>query len=77
MLIFLDTEFTDFIDCELISIGMVSEDGQHAFYAEVLDLDRAKSGHRGPFDTSQAVLKLAKLVRRFSRVDRRPYVDKG
>lgn len=42
MLIFLDTEFTDFIDCELISIGMVSEDGQHAFYAEVQDFDRAK-----------------------------------
>jgi hypothetical protein len=34
MLIFLDTEFTDFIDCDLISIGMVSEDGQHEFYAE-------------------------------------------
>ena len=42
MLIFLDTEFTDFIDCELISIGMVSEDGQHAFYAEVQDFDRTK-----------------------------------
>ena len=42
MLIFLDTEFTDFIDCELISIGLVSEDGQHAFYAEVEDFDRAK-----------------------------------
>jgi hypothetical protein len=34
VLIFLDTEFTDFIDCDLISIGMVSEDGQHVFYAE-------------------------------------------
>lgn len=34
MLIFLDTEFTDFIDCDLISIGMVSEDGQQVFYAE-------------------------------------------
>jgi len=37
MLIFLDTEFTDFIDCELISIGMVSEDGTHEFYAERTD----------------------------------------
>jgi hypothetical protein len=37
MLIFLDTEFTDFIDCELVSIGMVSEDGQHEFYAERTD----------------------------------------
>ncbi|WP_374605577.1 hypothetical protein [Niveibacterium sp.] len=34
MLIFLDTEFTDFIDCDLISIGMASEDGAHVFYAE-------------------------------------------
>lgn len=37
MLLFLDTEFTDFIDCDLISIGMVSEDGQHVFYAERSD----------------------------------------
>ena len=28
MLVFLDCEFTDFIDCELISLAMVSEDGQ-------------------------------------------------
>ncbi|WP_341677251.1 hypothetical protein [Niveibacterium sp. SC-1] len=34
MLIFLDTEFTDFIDCDLISIGMVSEDSKYEFYAE-------------------------------------------
>ena len=40
MLLFLDTEFTDFIDCELISIGMVSEDGQHVFYAERNDYRR-------------------------------------
>lgn len=37
MLIFLDTEFTNLADRELISIGMVSEDGQHAFYRESLD----------------------------------------
>ena len=42
MMLFLDTEFTDFIDIELISIGLVSEDGQHAFYAEVQDFDRTK-----------------------------------
>lgn len=41
MLVFLDTEFTDFIDCELISIGMVTETGGH-FYAEVMDFDRDK-----------------------------------
>lgn len=40
MLIFLDTEFTDFIDCELISIGMVSEDGRYEFYAERIDYDK-------------------------------------
>jgi hypothetical protein len=35
MRIFIDTEFTDFVDTELISIGLVSEDGQHEFYAEL------------------------------------------
>ena len=37
--IFLDTEFTDFIDCELISIGAVDEVG-FEFYAEVTDFRR-------------------------------------
>jgi len=37
--LFLDTEFTDFIDCDLISIGIVSDDGQE-FYAERNDFDR-------------------------------------
>lgn len=37
MLLFLDTEFTDFIDCDLISIGMISEDGQHELYLERSD----------------------------------------
>ena len=37
ILIFIDTEFTDFIDCELISIALVSEDGLHEFYAERTD----------------------------------------
>lgn len=41
MRVFLDTEFTDFEDCELISIGMVSEDGRE-FYAERTDYDRSK-----------------------------------
>lgn len=35
--VFLDTEFTDFRDCELISIGLVSEDGAYQFYAERSD----------------------------------------
>lgn len=32
MRIFIDTEFTDFIDCHLISIGMVSEFGDEFYY---------------------------------------------
>jgi hypothetical protein len=32
--IFIDTEFTDFIDCHLISLGMVAASGEE-FYAEV------------------------------------------
>lgn len=42
MLVFLDTEFTDFIDCELISIGLVGEDGRYELYLEVQDFDRSK-----------------------------------
>jgi hypothetical protein len=38
MLVFLDTEFTDFIDCELISLGLAAADGRD-FYAEVSDYD--------------------------------------
>lgn len=34
MILFLDCEFSDFLDCELISIGMVSECGQFELYAE-------------------------------------------
>lgn len=37
MNLFIDTEFTDFQNMELISIGMISEDGQHEFYREVSD----------------------------------------
>lgn len=36
MLIFIDTEFTDFVQIDLISIAMVSEDGRE-FYAERTD----------------------------------------
>lgn len=35
--LFVDTEFTDFKYQELMSIGIVSEDGQHEFYREVGD----------------------------------------
>jgi hypothetical protein len=38
MLVFFDTEFTEpGIDPRLISIGLVSEDGEHSFYAELSD----------------------------------------
>jgi hypothetical protein len=38
--IFIDTEFTDFIGSELISLGAVSDDGQHEFYVEITDYNR-------------------------------------
>ena len=39
MLVFLDTEFSDFILSDLISIALVSEDGRE-FYAERTDYNR-------------------------------------
>lgn len=36
LLLFVDTEFTDFVNMDLISIGIVSSD-QHEFYAENTD----------------------------------------
>jgi len=41
MRIFIDTEFTDFVDTELISIGLITEDGDHEFYGE-LPVNRRK-----------------------------------
>lgn len=40
MRIFLDTEFTDFLNCELLSLGLVTERGEE-FYAELVDTDRS------------------------------------
>lgn len=38
VLVFFDTEFTDLsVDAQLISIGLVSEDGERMFYAELSD----------------------------------------
>jgi hypothetical protein len=37
MYLFVDTEFTNFIHCDLISLGIVSEDGQHELYFEIID----------------------------------------
>lgn len=39
MRLFVDTEFTDFIHCELISVALVADDGRE-FYAECSDFDR-------------------------------------
>lgn len=39
-LVFLDCEYIDSINCDLISIGLVSEDGQHSFYAERSDFEQ-------------------------------------
>lgn len=36
--LFVDTEFTDLLNCELLSIGIVSDDGRE-FYAELSDVD--------------------------------------
>jgi hypothetical protein len=40
MRIFIDTEFTDFTDCDLISLALVADDGRE-FYGERSDFDRA------------------------------------
>jgi hypothetical protein len=40
MYLFVDCEFTDFIACELISIGLVADDGRE-FYGERSDYDQA------------------------------------
>lgn len=40
MRLFVDTEFTDFIDCDLISIALVATDGRE-FYGERSDYDQA------------------------------------
>jgi len=39
MLIFMDTEFTDFINTEVLSIGLVTSDAKHEFYAERTDYE--------------------------------------
>ena len=40
MRVFVDTEFTDFIDCDLVSVALVADDGRE-FYGERSDFDRA------------------------------------
>lgn len=56
MLVFIDTEFTDFIECHLISLGMVTERGEE-FYAEVPYPDEACSAF-----VREVVLKLIEVV---------------
>jgi hypothetical protein len=40
MRLFVDTEFTDFINCDLISIALAADDGRE-FYGERSDYDDA------------------------------------
>ncbi|WP_321930562.1 3'-5' exonuclease family protein [Paraburkholderia guartelaensis] len=51
---FLDTEFTSFESCELISLVIVGEDGRE-FYAEVSDFER---GLRSDFVRQTVLLQL-------------------
>jgi hypothetical protein len=37
--LYVDTEFTDFLDCDLISVALVADDGRE-FYGERSDFDR-------------------------------------
>jgi hypothetical protein len=75
MLVFLDTEYTDPRDIDLISIGMVTEDGQRELYLERSDYQRTwcnsfvqstvlpQLGHRGPaLDRHQLGAQLAKWL---------------
>lgn len=39
-ILYLDTEFTDFIQCDLISIALVSDCGKYEFYAERNDYNK-------------------------------------
>ncbi len=41
VMLFLDTEFTDFHRPQLLSLGLVDDTGQHLFYGRVADIDRA------------------------------------
>jgi len=40
MQVYVDCEFTDFINCELISIALIAEDGRE-LYAEIRDFDKS------------------------------------
>lgn len=64
MILFLDTEFTDFQQPDLISLGLVSECGRHEFYAERNDFDLARCS-----DFVQSTV-LPKLGQGLSGVDR-------
>ncbi|KVH48393.1 hypothetical protein [Burkholderia diffusa] len=44
--LFVDTEFTDFLDCDLISIAIVSADGRE-FYGERSDFDQGSCSEFG------------------------------
>jgi hypothetical protein len=65
--LFIDTEFSDFINMDLLSIGIVSEDGKHEFYAEIND---STPEYRSQF-VNEVVIPLmepAKFARPYKRV---------
>lgn len=41
--VFIDTEFTDFMSSQLISLGAVTLDGNHEFYVELTDYNKKAS----------------------------------
>jgi hypothetical protein len=43
MRVFVDTEFTDFIDCDLVSVALVADDGRE-FYGERSDFNLSSCG---------------------------------
>lgn len=64
MILFLDTEFTDFQQPDLISLGLVSECGRYEFYAERNDFDLARCSD---FVRSMVLPKLGQGTRGVSR----------
>lgn len=81
MLLFLDTEYTDPLNIDLISLGLVSEDGKHEFYCERTDFQESwcntfvrtavlpRTGQRPDLQTDRAGLR-ARLATWFATLPR-------
>lgn len=66
MIVFLDTEFTDALDCDLISIGMISENGLHEIYLERNDY---RSDWCNPFVQAAVLPQLGQIGNCVNRQD--------